>query len=136
MATIADIRSGIQVRLATITSLRAKATPTDTMVPPCAIVRYVGPVDGPYATLGGDSYDEFEITVVVPKLSIERAEDALDAYRARSGASSIQVAIEGDETLAAAVDFAQFMGWDGGTGMEDLNGTEYPAARCRVQVWH
>ena len=136
MATITAIRTGLQTRLATISGLRAQDVVPDTAIPPAAIIRYMGPVDGPYATIGGDSYDEFEITVVVPIVHIAKSEADLDGYRSRSGSSSIQVAIEGDETLAGAVHFAEFAGWDGGTDMEECNGVEYPAAKCRVRVWH
>lgn len=138
MATIGAIRDALATRLTTaISGFRVKDTTPSTVIPPVAVIRYKGPVDGAYATFGGNAYDEFEIAVLVPFPSVERAQDALDGYRSKSGTNSIQAAIEGDSTLGSVVDFALFVGWeDTDEDTAEYNGKEYPAARCRVRAWH
>ena len=136
MATIGAIRTALQGVIDNISGLRVKDVASPAVVPPVAIIRYRGPVEFSRATFGGDRYDEFEVTVLVPALSPERVEAALDAYVSASGSSSIHATIEADETLGSVVHFAQFEGWDADRDTEEYNGKEYPAAKARVRVWH
>lgn len=135
MATLAQIRAGLKVRLATVTGLECYEHLPDTLNVPGAAVHYLGPVDGPYATFGGNAYDEFLILLAVGATDLADAQTALDEYMSKSGSKSIQAAIEGDPTLAAAVDFSLFNGWEE-AGEVDVGGIPYHAARARVNVWH
>lgn len=137
MATIGAIRTGLKTRLETIAGWTVYDAWPEQPVTPAAWVHYIGPVDGPYATLGGNAYDEFEVLVAVTRgAGLAEAQDALDAYVSRSGAQSVQAAIEGDQTLGGTVDFALFAGWVEYGETVEVNGVEYAGARARVRVWH
>lgn len=136
MATLGAVRVALQGVIDNISGLRVKDTASPAVVPPVALIRYRGDVDGPYATFSGDAYDVFEITVLVPNVTADRAEDALDAYVSRSGSASIMAALDADPTLGGVVHFALFAGWESDRGDLEYNGKEYPAATGLVRCWH
>jgi hypothetical protein len=136
MATIAAIRTALAARLqAADSGLRVYERLAEGMVPPCLALLYEGPVDGPYATFGGDAYDEYVALVVVQANDLYKAQEALDDYMSKSGSKSIQAALDAGPTLGGAVDFALFAGWEA-PGKLELDDVEYHAARCRIQVYH
>src|SRR3990167_11511149 len=124
MATISALRDALEVRLATIPGLRTFDTWPSTFNTPGAIVKPAGV--GKDAVFGGEQLDAFEITVAVEMAGpgLERAQDDLDAYISRSGASSVQAAIEGDQSLGGTAQFVLWRGWDIYDGLS-INGIEY-----------
>lgn len=135
MATIAAIRTALQTRLATITGLRVYERFPDTMMSPGAAILFEGHADGPYATFGGDAYDRFVVLLAVQSNSLDKAQSAMDNYMSNSGASSIQAAVEGDQTLGSVVEFALFDGWET-PGDVEINDISYHGARANIKVWH
>lgn len=98
MATLAELRSGLATRLATITGLRTSATIPDQPNPPQAIVM---PDRITYDTALGRGSDEytFVVMVIVGRVAERTAQTSLDSYCNPSGATSIKAAVEGDPTL-------------------------------------
>lgn len=133
MSTLAELREGLQGRLATIEGLRAHALWPDTVIPPAAIV--VPNLVGKDATLGGEQWDTFDVIVAVQATNLAQAQAAMDRYMSRSGADSIQAALEADGTLGGV---AQFLVWDGWTeyGQGDINDVPHGIAKGQVRVWH
>jgi hypothetical protein len=90
-----SVMDAIGVRLATITGLRVYDYSADQAAPPSAIV---GMPEQPieYDAVMGRGADRvvIPVLVVVGKVSDRAARDALSAYLAGSGASSIKTAIE------------------------------------------
>lgn len=91
MADFAAIRDGLKANLAAITGLRVHDTAPDTISPPAVVIV---PADGVFlefdTSLDGDSDDlEFTLHLFVARRSDRAAQDQIDAYLARSGASSI-----------------------------------------------
>ena len=137
MATLATIRAALVTRLETAigSPLRVSPTVPEMWVFPAAVIAYLGPVEGPYATLGGNAYDDFGITFAVQASDLPNAQEALDAYMSHSGASSLQAAIEGGPTLGGAVDFAQLASWEEPGQLVEGDAAVH-AARAHVHVWH
>ena len=63
------------------------------------------------------------------------AQDALDPYISRSGAPSIQAALEGDMTLGGNAQFLIFDGWQE-YGRNEIDEIQYLQAQASVRVWH
>ena len=98
MATLAELRTGLATRLATITGLRTSATIPDQPMPPQAIVM---PERITYDTALGRGSDEytFVVMVIVGRVAARTAQTSLDTYCNPSGGTSIKAAVEGDPTL-------------------------------------
>lgn len=98
MATMANLRTGLANRLATITGLRTSATLPDQPMPPQAVVYPERVVYDNAMGRGSDEYT-FVVLVIVGRIAERTAQTSLDAYCNPSGATSIKAAIEGDSTL-------------------------------------
>jgi hypothetical protein len=98
MASITDLRTGIATNLATITGLRTGATIPENVSPPYAIVMPSG-ISYHQSMRNGMSTYNFTVTLVVGRADARSAQNALDAFCASSGSSSIRSAIESDRTL-------------------------------------
>ena len=98
MASITDLRTGIATNLATITGLRTGATIPENVSPPHAIVMPSG-ISYHQSMRNGMSTYNFAVTLVVGRADARSAQNALDAFCASSGSSSIRSAIESDRTL-------------------------------------
>ena len=98
MANITDLRTGIATNLATITGLRTGATIPENVSPPYAIVAPSG-ISYHQSMRNGMSTYNFTVTLVVGRADARSAQNALDAFCASSGSSSIRSAIESDRTL-------------------------------------
>lgn len=97
-ATISQVASGLQVRLATVPGLRSYSFQPEQLNPPFAFpilqqVQYHG------AMGGGDVAMTWGITVVTGRWTDRTAHTLLDGFLSFSGASSIRAAIEADPTL-------------------------------------
>jgi hypothetical protein len=137
MATLSSIRTALATRLQTAdaTDLRVYERIAEGMQMPCVALLYAGPVDGPYATFGGNAYDEFTALLVTQANDLAKAQEYLDDYMSKSGSKSLQAAIEADQTLGGVVDFALFNGWEE-PGQVEFGDVQYHAARCRINVYH
>ena len=66
MATIGAIRTALATRLAASdTDLRVYERIAEGMQMPCAAILPPTPVDGPYATFGGNAFDTYPVLLVV-----------------------------------------------------------------------
>ena len=133
MSTLATLRDELKVRLATISGLHAHDIWPEPVVTPAAIV--LPETVGVDATFSGEQFDTFGIVVIVQASNMRIAQDALDPYISRSGAPSIQAALEGDKALAGAAQFLIFDGWTE-YGKAEIDGTDYLQAKGSVRVWH
>ena len=136
MAAVSSVRAGIATNLATISGLHVSSTVPQTIRPPMAVVMFNG-FPEPRSTMAkGVTEMEFEVVVFVGNASSnDSGEDAMDAYVATTGASSVWVALESDRTLS-------------GTALEsivtDMSGYEWVAVSSNqlaisctwtVRVW-
>lgn len=131
MATVRDIREGIDDRLATISGLRHSAVVPSTLNPPHAFVKRSATTFG--VSMDGEDDVTFAITIAVDWTNPRTAQQALDEYLAGTGVKSIKAAIDEDSTLGGVVDYAHVT-----TAEEDriftFGGTEYLAADLVVEV--
>lgn len=95
MASVKQLREGIQARLDTIDGLRAFDQVKGHVVTPCAWVR---PQDVVQQTKDDARDYTFSIDVFVSLNSLRAAQDTLDDYWP-GGANDIQDAVEADQTL-------------------------------------
>jgi hypothetical protein len=131
MATVQEIREGIDDRLATIAGLRHSPNVPGVVNPPHAFVKRRQTTFG--VSMDGEDDVTFAVTVLVSWADQTTAQEALDEYLASTGAKSIKAAIDADPTLDGVVDFAH------ATVVEDERivayyGTDYLAADIVVEV--
>lgn len=100
MATIAEIMTGIETRLATIPDLRVSSYVADQINPPQAIVG-VPPVPDYRLAFGpvGELRIEPTITILVSAALDRVGQAKLATYVDKTGAQSVFAAIEADKTL-------------------------------------
>jgi len=106
MGSLANIRTGLKNRLATISVLNAHDKAPATVVLPAAF-----PLPGAIEfdetmARGVDSYT-FTVRVLVQRATDQIAQENLDPYLDGSGTFSIKAAIEGDPTLGGAADWTR-----------------------------
>lgn len=106
MGSLANIRTGLKNRLATITALNAHDKAPATVVVPTAF-----PMPGTIEfdetmARGVDSYT-FTVRLLVQRAVDQLAQENLDPYLDGSGTFSIKAAIEGDGTLGGAADWTR-----------------------------
>lgn len=99
MASISELRTGIKTNLATINGLRTSDFQPDNINPPIAIVFPISVNYDETFHRGMQTYS-FGVQVIVGRVSERSGQNALDAYCASTGTSSIKLAIESDKTLA------------------------------------
>jgi hypothetical protein len=81
-------------RLGTITGLRAVGYPASQVSPPAAIVSYPNSIDYDKTYRRGQDAVEIPVVVVIGKTADRTTRDALAAYSAGAGASSIKTVLE------------------------------------------
>jgi hypothetical protein len=98
MSTISQIRDAFKTTLeANISGLITYDTVYDVVQVPCAVVM---PEDVNYVIGMGNCYCiDFGLYLMVPRTEVREAQDKLDAYLSRSGASSIPVVLKANRTL-------------------------------------
>jgi hypothetical protein len=131
MATVQEIREGIDDRLATIAGLRHSPNVPAVVNPPHAFIKRRQTVFG--VSMDGEDDTTFAVTVLVSWADQVNAQETLDEYLASTGAKSIKAAIDADPTLGDIVDFAH------ATLVEDeritvFGGVEYLATDIVVEV--
>jgi hypothetical protein len=97
-ATVSQVATGLQTRLATIGGLRAFTYQPEQLNPPTAYP-VLNSVTYHRAFAGGDVEMFWSIYVVVGRYTDRRAFDNIDDFLAYDGVKSIRAAIEGDRTL-------------------------------------
>ncbi len=142
MATIAQIRDGLQARMATIAGLHAYDVWPDNVEPPAAIVV---PKKGDYhQAMGnpGHTHQEYEIILLAAPVQrgYIRGQDKIDPYLDDAGSSSIKAAIEADKTLGGIVTTTKVVGWRDYGSLSINNetiagGLEYWGAKLDVEVY-
>lgn len=135
MTTVSAVRTGLATRVATISGLTAHATvPTTPQVPSVLVQATGGDFDLTMAD-GGETW-RFDLILLAIQAATkwDVAQDAIDAYLARTGASSIKAAIEADVTLGGVAHSTRVIGW-ADYGTISMGGVEYFGARLRVEVW-
>ena len=127
-----QVRDGLKTRLETISGLRVYDLIPDTVTPPAAVV---GQLDFTFDIDNARGLDQaqVDVLVIVQRFSERTGQDKLDAYLAGSGASSIKAAIEGDRTLAGAVNTLRVTGAEAGT--YDSQGVTFLSYRYRLTIW-
>ena len=98
MASITDLRTALATNLATISGLRTSAEMPDNPNPPIAIIQ---PDSIAYDDTFGRGMQTYTFTVVVlvGRVAERSAQNAIDAFCASTGSSSIKLALESDKTL-------------------------------------
>jgi hypothetical protein len=131
MASVQEIREGIDDRLATIAGLRHSPNVPAVVNPPHAFVKRRTTTFG--VSMDGEDDTTFAVTVLVSWADQVAAQKALDGFLASTGATSIKAAIDADPTLDGIVDYAH------ATLVEEeritlVNSVEYLAADIVVEV--
>jgi len=98
--SIADIRSGLGINLATIRGLRVAETIPDNPNPPIAVIA-LGNVVYDGAFQGGLVTYNFTVSVIVGRVAEREAQRRLDAYIS-TGTGGIKAAIESEKSLGGA----------------------------------
>lgn len=132
--SVPAIRDAIQAKLLNISGFRAYDIIPDSIQVPCGIV---GAPSCSYDLTYGRGIDKYNfiIRVLVSRSNLRSAQDALDAYLAPTGASSIKVAVEaGGGTLGGTVDVCRVTGFNG-YGQYVVGDTTYLGAELPVECW-
>jgi hypothetical protein len=132
VASITAIRAGLATRLGSITGLRSGPTIPDNVNPPYAIIS-PSSVDYHRAFNNALSTYNFNVMVVVGRVSERTSQNSLDAYCSPTGSSSIRVAIEADRTLGGVV-FDTIVTGMRNYGSVTIGETNYLAAEFDIAV--
>ena len=97
-ATVSQVATGLQTRLATISGLRTFNYQPEQENPPFAYPQ-INSIDYHRAFSGGDVVMNWTIYVIVGRWLDRTAHAALDDYLSYSGTKSVRAAIEADLTL-------------------------------------
>jgi hypothetical protein len=97
-ATVSQVATGLQTRLATISGLRTFNYQPEQENPPFAYPQ-INSINYHRAYQGGDVVMDWTVYVIVGRWLDRTAHEALDDYLSYSGSKSVRAAIEGDPTL-------------------------------------
>ena len=131
-ATISQVATGLQTRLATISGLRTFSYQPEQENPPFAYPE-INRVEYHRAFSGGDVVMDWTIYVVVGRWLDRTAHAALDDYLSYSGAKSIRAAIEGDTTLGGVCQTLIVRSGADITSL-DANGAQFLVIQLQVEV--
>lgn len=131
-ATISQVATGLQTRLATISGLRTFSYQPEQENPPFAYPE-INSVDYHRAFSGGDVVMNWTIYVVVGRWLDRTAHAALDDYLSYSGAKSIRAAIEADQTLGGVCQTLIVRSGADITSL-DANGAQFLVIQLQVEV--
>jgi hypothetical protein len=137
MATLEQIREGVQGRLETISGLRAYELVQGTLNVPCA---FVYPQDVTYDTTMDGASDWFLLVDVYVGTGggMRAAQKNMDGYWDPASSTSITNAVDGDKTLGDVVSEARVSAAAGYTTMqiegEDGNPVSYLTSRFTLEV--
>ena len=131
-ATVSQVATGLQARLATISGLRTFNYQPEQENPPFAYPE-INSVNYHRAYGGGDVVMDWTIYVVVGRWLDRTAHAALDDYLSYSGAKSIRAAIEGDTTLGGVCQTLIVRSGADITSL-DANGAQFLVIQLQVEV--
>jgi hypothetical protein len=97
-ATVSQVATGLQTRLATISGVRTFNYQPEQENPPFAYPQ-INSINYHRAYSGGDVVMDWTVYVVVGRYLDRTAHAQLDDYLSYSGSKSVRAAIEGDPTL-------------------------------------
>ena len=97
-ATVSQVATGLQTRLATISGLRTFNYQPEQEDPPFAYPQ-INSINYHRAYQGGDVVMDWTVYVIVGRWLDRTAHAALDDYLSYSGSKSVRAAIEADPTL-------------------------------------
>lgn len=97
-ATVSQVATGLQTRLATISGLRTFNYQPEQENPPFAYPQ-INSINYHRAYQGGDVVMDWTVYVIVGRWLDRTAHAALDDYLSYSGSKSVRAAIEADPTL-------------------------------------
>jgi hypothetical protein len=135
MASITDIRIGLENNLKRIPGLRTAPNAPDLVNPPIAIVQPDSiPVRFDVAMNRGLDEFRFTITVLAHRADERSAQNKLDSYCAGSGDYSVKQAVEYDRTLGGVVNDCRVTEISS-YGSISVNEIQYTAAEFMVVVY-
>ncbi len=131
-ATVSQVATGLQTRLATISGLRTFNYQPEQENPPFAYPE-INRIDYHRSYGGGDVVMDWTIYVVVGRWLDRTAHAALDDYLSYSGTKSIREAIEGDTTLGGVCS-TLIVGSGADITSLDANGAQFLVIQLQVEV--
>jgi hypothetical protein len=135
MASITDIRLGLQTNLSRIPGLRTSSIAPDLVNPPLAIVQPdTSPVRFDISMNRGLDEFRFTITVIAHRADERSSQNKLDSYCAGSGEFSVKQAVEYDRTLGGVVNDCRVTEISS-YGSISVNEIQYAAAEFIVVVY-
>lgn len=135
MADYGAIRDQLKVRLETVSTFKAVFdTVPDRVTVPCAIVRPGSPVAEYHQSMNGAGLGlfRFEILALAQRWEPNAGQDVVDGLM--SGASSVEAAIRGDETLGGEAATTQVTSCTG-YGNVQVADSQYVGAVFNVEVY-
>jgi hypothetical protein len=131
-ATVSQVATGLQTRLATITGLRTFNYQPEQENPPFAYPQ-INSINYHRAYSGGDVVMDWTIYVVVGRYLDRTAHAQLDDYLSYSGTKSVRAAIEGDPTLGGVCSTLIVRSGADITSL-DANGAQFLVIQMQVEV--
>lgn len=131
-ATVSQVATGLQTRLATITGLRTFNYQPEQENPPFAYPQ-INRIDYHRAFSGGDVVMDWTIYVIVGRWLDRTAHASLDDYLSFSGSKSVRAAIEADPTLGGVCSTLIVRSGADITSL-DANGAQFLVIQMQVEV--
>lgn len=131
-ATVSQVATGLQTRLATISGLRTFNYQPEQENPPFAYPQ-INRIEYHRAYSGGDVVMDWTVYVVVGRWLDRTAHAALDDYLSYSGAKSVRAAIEADPTLGGVCSTLIVRSGADITSL-DANGAQFLVIQMQVEV--
>ena len=131
MAHLGDIRKGLKDRLRTIQGLEPYATmPASPKTPSAAVI----PRGRSLSTFDGCWLYTFAVWVYVNPSDLNQAQLLMDNFLSTDDSKSIELAIEGDQSLGGVAHYAVVTGWSDYAQLVDIAGGQLLGARIDVEV--
>lgn len=131
-ATVSQVATGLQTRLATITGLRTFNYQPEQENPPFAYPQ-INSINYHRAYSGGDVVMDWTVYVVVGRYLDRTAHAQLDDYLSYSGTKSVRAAIEADPTLGGVCSTLIVRSGADITSL-DANGAQFLVIQMQVEV--
>jgi hypothetical protein len=131
-ATVSQVATGLQTRLATISGLRTFNYQPEQENPPFAYPQ-INSINYHRAYSGGDVVMDWTVYVIVGRWLDRTAHAALDDYLSYSGAKSVRAAIEADPTLGGVCSTLIVRSGADITSL-DANGAQFLVIQMQVEV--
>ena len=130
--SIGACMDGLGARLSTIADLRIYDHPADAVAVPAAVVLFPETLTYDATMARGADRADFQVIVLVGKVSDRVARDKLALYLNGTGARSVKTVVEADRTLGGAADTARVA--TGTVETFTVGGADYLGARFTVDV--